>query len=297
MNTETRQDPIAQFRTAIDRMDEQFKAALPAHITVQKFKRTLLTAVQMAPDLLDADRRTLFAAAMRAAQMALLPDGREGAITAFWNKSAGVKQCQFMPMYAGILKLIRNSGELASIDALIVCKNDKFTYHPGIDPVPVHEVDWFGDRGDAIGVYAVARMKDGSTYVEIMNRKQIDQVRQVSRSKDAGPWVTWWEEMWRKTVTRRLGKRLPLSTDVDGVLHDDDTIPFTEAAEASKPEAAPAAAPAEQPAADAPRRPSRLARVAAEAPAPEAPAPDADGVIDPPQGEEPPAADEHESPI
>ncbi|MFN7340386.1 MAG: recombinase RecT [Opitutia bacterium] len=266
-------DPIAAFRQAIDKMGDQFKAALPQHITVERFKRTLLTAVQMTPDLLEADRRTMFAAAMRSAQMGLLPDGREGAITAFWNKSAGVKQCQFMPMYAGILKLIRNSGELSTIDAILVHKNDKFTYHPGIDQVPVHEVDWFGDRGDAIGVYAVARMKTGDSYVEIMNRRQIDQIRAVSRSKDSGPWVAWWEEMWRKTAVRRLAKRLPLSTDLDGVTHDDDT----ELAPIPPAEAPPAPAPADPPPApEAPRRPSRLAKVADQAPPAQPPAPPAD---------------------
>jgi recombination protein RecT len=282
-------DPIAAFRQAIDKMGDQFKAALPQHITVERFKRTLLTAVQMTPDLLEADRRTLFAAAMRSAQMGLLPDGREGAITAFFNKRAGVKQCQFMPMFAGILKLIRNSGELSSIDAILVHRADKFTYHPGVDLVPVHEPDWFGDRGEAIGVYAVAKMKDGSAYVEIMNRKQIEQVRAVSRSADSGPWRDWWEEMWRKSVIRRLAKRLPLSTDLDGVLHDDDTEFPTESAAAPAQVAQP---PADPPPADTPRRPSRLAKVAEQAPPP-APADD-DGVIDMPPG--PPATDD-DSPI
>jgi recombination protein RecT len=286
MSTETqqRQDPMAVFRLAIDKMTDQFKAALPAHITVERFKRTLLTAVQTTPALLEADRRTLFGAAMRAAQMGLLPDGREGAITTFSNN------CSFMPMYAGVLKLIRNSGELSSIDAILVHQKDKFTYHPGIDLVPVHEVDWFGDRGDAIGVYAVAKMKDGSAYVEIMNRRQVDQVRGVSRSKNSGPWTTWWEEMWRKSVIRRLAKRLPLSTDLDGVLHDDDTEFPTEPAQAPAATPAPAEPP---PNADTPRRPSRLAKVAEQAPPPPEPADD-DGVIDMPPA--PPAIDE-DSPI
>ncbi|MFY8038890.1 MAG: recombinase RecT [Bosea sp. (in: a-proteobacteria)] len=289
-DTQQRQDPIAAFRQAIDKMGDQFKSALPQHITVEKFKRTLLTAVQMTPDLLEADRRTLFAAAMRSAQMGLLPDGREGAITAFFNKRAGVKQCQFMPMFAGILKLIRNSGELSSIDAILVHRADRFTYHPGVDMVPVHEPDWFGDRGDAIGVYAVAKMKDGSAYVEIMNRKQIEQVRAVSRSADSGPWRDWWEEMWRKSVIRRLAKRLPLSTDLDGVIHEDDEMFMP-----PEQPAAPAQPLADPPPADTPRRPSRLAKVAEQAPPP-APADD-DGVIDMPPGPPAPPANDDDSPI
>jgi len=259
---------LVEVRTAVEKMAPQFKAALPAHIPVERFVRTTLTAVQTNPDLMEADRRTLFAAATRAAQMGLLPDGREGAIVTFGGK------CSFMPMLGGILKLVRNSGELASIDAQIVYKADKFTYRPGIDLVPQHEPDWFGDRGEVVGVYAVAKMKDGAAYVEIL-------------SKNAGPWSTWWDEMARKTAIRRLAKRLPLSTDLDGVVHEDDELFMP-----PEQPAAPAQPPADPPPADTPRRPSRLAKVAEQAPPP-APADD-DGVIDMPPG--PPATDD-DSPI
>jgi recombination protein RecT len=280
---------LAEIRPAIEKMAPQFKAALPAHIPVERFVRTTLTAVQTNPDLMNADRRTLFAAATRAAQMGLLPDGREGAIVTFGGK------CQFMPMLGGVLKLVRNSGELASIDAQIVYKADKFTYRPGIDLVPAHEPDWFGDRGEIVGVYAVAKMKDGAAYVEILSKKQVEQVRNVSRSKSSGPWVTWWDEMARKTAIRRLAKRLPLSTDLDGALAEDDDLfmpPEQPAATVSQ---------AQQDAVDdtaglapAPKRPSRLQRVAEQAPPPV----DDDGVIDMPSAEPPaPPHDDHDSPI
>ena len=263
---------VVEVRNAIEKMSPQFKAALPSHVPVERFVRTTLTAVQTNPRLLEADRRTLFAAATRAAQMGLLPDGREGAIVDFKG------QCQFMPMLGGVLKLVRNSGELASIDAQIVYRNDKFTYRPGIDMVPQHEPDWFGDRGEVIGVYAVAKMKDGAAYVEIMNRQQVDKVRSVSRAKDSGPWVQWWDEMARKTAIRRLAKRLPLSTDLDGALAEDDELfmpPATETATAQQEASETAAEPAA-------KRPSRLQRVAEAAPSEPAQAQD-NNVIDMPQ--------------
>jgi recombination protein RecT len=262
---------IEEVRGALTKMAPQFKAALPAHVSVEKFQRVVMTALQMTPDLLNCDRRTLFMSATRAAQMGLLPDGREGAIVKFGNNAT------FMPMVGGLLKLVRNSGELASIDAQIVHRNDKFTYRPGIDLVPQHEPDWFGDRGEMIGVYAVAKMKDGAAYVEIMSKTQIEKVRNVSRSKSAGPWVSWYEEMARKSALRKLSGRLPMSTDLDGALHEDDEL-FMPA----EPEQ-----PASEPAAEAPKRPSRLAKVAAQAPAP---GPDDDGVIDMEQA----PADQHD---
>ena len=274
--TETKpKTPADIVRHSLDRMAPEFAAALPPHVDVKKFIRVTMTAVQTTPSLLEADRRTLFAAATRAAQMGLLPDGREGAIVTFKN------QCQFMPMVGGLLKLIRNSGELASIDALVVYQNDKFTYRPGIDLVPQHEPDWFGDRGEMIGVYAVAKMKDGAAYVEIMNKAQIDKVRAVSRSSGSGPWVQWYDEQARKTAIRRLSKRLPMSTDIDGFMADDadEFLPPAEQPIAAAPEPQPAPAPR--------TRPSRLDKVAAQAPVI-----DEDGVIDVPHTDAVPSSTE-----
>ena len=58
-----------------------------------------------------------------------------------------------------------------------------------------------------------------------MSLEQIEKVRSVSRSKEKGPWVDWWDEMARKTVMRRLAKRLPMSTDLEEqVFAKDETL-------------------------------------------------------------------------
>ncbi len=73
-----------------------------------------------------------------------------------------------------------------------------------------HRPDLTSDRGPATLVYAFAKTKDGGTYIEVMNEEEIEKVKNVSKSKDSGPWKTWPEEMWRKTVLRRLSKKLPM---------------------------------------------------------------------------------------
>lgn len=282
--------PVDVIRRELTAMQPQFKAALPSHVSPEKFVRVAMTALQTNPDLQRADKRTLFGSFTRAAQMGLLPDGREGAVVMFGQNA------QFMPMIGGVLKLVRNSGELASLDALAVYASDKFTYRPGMDPVPLHEPDWFGDRGEVIGVYAVAKMKDGAAYVEIMNKQQVEKVRAVSRAGKSGPWVQWWEEMARKTVLRRLAKRLPMSTDLDDALMDEDEsfAPAPVSAETVH-QPAPPADEVKKPAS----RPSRLNRVVEQEPPPEAPAFDNDGVIDvqanPPAFDYPP--EDNDSPI
>jgi recombination protein RecT len=201
--------PMDAMRSTLTKMSPEFQAALPPQINVEKFIRTTLTAVQMQPDLLMADRRTLLGACMKAAQDGLLPDGREAALVIFNSKEG--KKVQYMPMIGGVLKKIRNSGELASISAQVAYSADFFEYELGDEEKITHKPFMGGDRGQVIAVYAVAKTKDGAVYREVMSVSDVEKVRAASRAGRFGPWVDWWDEMAKKTVIRRLAKRLPSS--------------------------------------------------------------------------------------
>lgn len=231
----------------ISSLGPQFKAALPVHIPHEKFVRVLMTALSQNPALAQADRNSLFSACMSAAQQGLLPDGRESALVTFRGKD-GTK-VQFMPMLSGILKKIRNSGELQSISAQMIYKNDKFKYWVDSDGEHLeHEPNLFSDRGESLGVYAIAKTKDGGVYIEVLTSKQINDVKNVSRSKDSGPWAgAFAEEMAKKTAIRRLSKRLPMSTDLDQlVTADDDDAVFEQPVAATQPEQTVVATPAKK---------------------------------------------------
>jgi recombination protein RecT len=203
-------NPVAVIRQNLTAMEPEFKAALPPHIPVEKFKRVALTAIQNTPALVNADRRSLFGSFVRLAQDGLLPDGREAAIVMFGNKA------QAMPMIAGILKKIRQSGEVAKVSAQVVYANDQFVVKYGFDEDVEHIPPALNEpRGEPIGAYATAVLKDGSQLLEVMSLEDIEKVRKVSRAANNGPWVSWFGEMARKTVMRRLAKRLPMSTDLE----------------------------------------------------------------------------------
>jgi recombination protein RecT len=211
--------PVEECRRGILNMQGEFEKALPPQISVDKFIRVVMTAIQGNADLLNSDRKSLFSACVRAAQDGLLPDGREAALVMFKGCAA------YMPMVSGILKKVRNSGELASITSQVVHKADKFRYWVDIEGEHIeHEPVLFGESGELIGVYALAKTKDGAVYIEVMSKQQIEQVRNVSRAKDGGPWKTWYNEMARKTAIRRLSKRLPMSTDLESVIRADDEM-------------------------------------------------------------------------
>ena len=212
---------MESMRGTLTSMSTEFEAALPPQISVDKFIRTTLTAVQMNPDLLQADRKTLLGTCMKAAQDGLMLDGREAAPVIFGGKAG--KTVAYMPMVGGILKKIRNSGELASISAQVAYSNDMFDYQLGDDEKIIHKPLLGGDRGTPIAVYCIAHTKDGAIYREVMSVDEVEKVRKTSRagSYSSSPWATWWDEMAKKTVIRRISKRLPSSADVDAVMQAD----------------------------------------------------------------------------
>lgn len=216
---------MTALRSQLTEMRPQFAAALPAQIPADRFMRTMATAVQLNPDLLECDRKSLLLAGLRAANDGLLPDGREGAFVIFRDNKAKVKRAQWMPMYQGLLKKVRNSGQLATITAEVVYERDSFDYQLGDEPRISHKPA-LGERGKPVAVYAIVRTKDGGVYREVMTVDQIERIRQVSRSgeNEAGPWTQFWPEMARKTVIRRLYKFLPSSTDLDSYLGTRTTI-------------------------------------------------------------------------
>ena len=103
----TEMTPYQSFRYEMEKpaMLEQFKAVLPAHITLDKFKRVCFTAFAgNTEEMQKCTQKSVLGACMNAATDGLLPDGREAAIVRFKDKA------QYLPMVAGILKKIRNSG-------------------------------------------------------------------------------------------------------------------------------------------------------------------------------------------
>lgn len=218
--------PVVEFQHQLDQRSNQFRMALPGHITPERFTRVVMTAVQNNRELLDCDRRSLFNACMKAAQDGLLPDGREGAIVVRWGGKNG-KQASWQPMIAGIRKKVRNSGEIATWDVHVVKQKDVFRFRLGDDPFIEHEPSLEEDPGPTIAVYSIAVLKSGEKSRDVMSIGAIRKIRDEHsdgwRAYKAGkikstPWATSEDEMAKKTLARRHSKVLPMSTDIDDLL-------------------------------------------------------------------------------
>jgi recombination protein RecT len=116
--------------------------------------------------------------------------------------------------YRGLVKLATDSGSVLWAKSEIVRKNDKFVYN-GLNNPPLHEIDNpFDDelRGEMIGVYTLAKTKEGDYLCDLMSKNQIMDIRETSKSKDSkfSPWSTKFEaEMWKKSGLKRASKQWP----------------------------------------------------------------------------------------
>jgi recombination protein RecT len=223
--------PLRKLREQLDTRMEEFSRALPPTIKPDHFISAILTAVQNNQALLLADRQSLWNACMRAAHDGLLPDGREGAIVVYKTKvkdngvEKWIKKAQWMPMVYGIIKKIRNSGEVSVIDARVVYGGDDYRcwIEDGRQRLN-YEASDSPDRNIVRRVFAYALLKTGELMVEELYPNDIEKIRSVSKAKDDGPWVEWWEEMSKKSGIRRLSKRLPMSPQLDDLVRRDDDL-------------------------------------------------------------------------
>lgn len=232
-SAERSKNPIAIFVEELNKYaPATFAPALPDHIPLDRFIRVVQTAVQRNPELLECDRKSLFEAAVLAAQDGILPDGREGVILV--RRSKNGKMASYQIMIQGIRKKARNTGEIATWETYLIHENDDFHIQLGDDP-KIHHVPLFpGDRGAIVGAYSIAVMKSGEKSREIMSIEEIEGIRNRSDGwkafKDgkirSTPWSTDPGEMMRKTVAKRHAKALPLSTDLERVLRREDDEDF-----------------------------------------------------------------------
>lgn len=233
----TTPQPKSQQQIAIvKRKDEisasaaEFAKSLPQTIPTDKFVRTMHTAIQLNPDLAIATLHSVMAGCLKAAADGLVIDNREATLTVYnvkkkdaAGKETWVKEAVYVPMVTGIMKRVRNSGEVSRFNAFVVHENDIFKRTLGLDPTLTHEPN-DENPGKAKGAYAVCLYKDGALDYEYMTAAQILKIG--NETKNANQYDPAkgksFEEWWRKTVIRRLSKRLPMSSDLARVIEHVD---------------------------------------------------------------------------
>lgn len=143
--------------------------------------------------------------------------------------------------YKGLIKIATDTGSVRWAKAELVYANDLFTYK-GVSQPPVHESNPFGDRGEMVGCYCIAKTSDGDYLVETMSKDELYEIRNRSeayksfangKSKQC-PWVDFEGEMCKKTVIKRASKTWPKTMRGDmlqnaiGIINEHEGIDFSD---------------------------------------------------------------------
>lgn len=207
------------------RYSSDFAAVMPSHISAPTWLRVAQASLKTGKR--DNDGRFILevaamnnqgvflSALLNAARLGLEPGTEQFYLTP--RKVKGRLEILGIVGYQGLVELMYRSGAVSSVIAEIVYTGDKFSYQPGRDEKPNHEIDWdASDRGALRLAYAYAIMADGATSkVVVMNKIDIAKVKTSSQGSDSeySPWRTHPEAMWRKSTIRQLAKWVPTSSE------------------------------------------------------------------------------------
>ena len=225
-------------RSIVKRLSDKTKHFLPKDVMLDTFTEFCVMAFETSKDLYLCTEESIEKAINFAARDGLYPDGIDASFT--WRsggkvqgadgKDIWIKVVVYTPMVKGVIKNLIRYSDVATVAPDNVYSNDKISIKKGTNPVVEHEIA-LTNRGEYIGTYCVFTLKDNSQMIEWMSKEDIETVMNSQRpqrpSEDwatknpkwyqealdkhnnwqpTNIWQTWFGEMAKKTVIRRLAK-------------------------------------------------------------------------------------------
>lgn len=226
MGTEIQIADPKQALTFLGELKPQLGAAIAGRVR-EALYCCALTSFQRNPKLLLCTKESVAGSLLMCAQSNLMPDNGLGHayLVPFKNNKTGRYECQFISGYRGLVDIAYRSGQIGSICAEVVREGDHFDYSLGMNPKLEHK-PLANNKGKMLFAYAAAKTRLGEPVIEVMDSDSVLAIK--ARSKSAaygGPWQTDEPEMWKKTVLRRMCKKLPASVlpiEIAGILEQED---------------------------------------------------------------------------
>ncbi len=216
--------PLVQL---IRQYEPDLALALPDGMTPDRFFSTVINLVRATPQLLNADPITVVSSVLLSAQLGLEPGPPMGLSWIIPRRNKGRMEASMQLGYRGLIQLAYRSGQVKRIEAHIIHEGDEFDYKFSrggwvLDwkPEGTPDRDWSH-------VFCVAETILGAEMIEVMSKAEVLAHRD-RYVKDAGKNRAWKEnepEMGRKTVTAKLCRQLPMSSEFRNALVADGSTP------------------------------------------------------------------------
>lgn len=183
--------------------------ALPAGFNKARFIQNTVALMQDNKDLAKYPQAKVVPGLLKGAYLGL----------DFFNKECYLipygQDLQFKIDYKGRQKLVKKYAvrPVDEIYARIVREGDEFSEEvKDNEPVINFKPKPF-NNGKIIGAFAVCQYKDGGAKVEVMSIEQLDAAKRLSKAQTGTAWKFFSEEMYKKTVIRRLCKGIPVELE------------------------------------------------------------------------------------
>lgn len=246
----TQKPVIKDIPTLIQKSVKELEKAVPNCMSAERLCRIALTTVRLNPKLADCTPESFLGALFQSAQLGLEPNVEGQAYLIPYNnkkcikgKWKTVKEVQFQIGYKGYIELFYRHSNAVSLDMHTVYENDSFDFEYGTDPYCRHKPA-LTNRGEVIGYYAIAKMKNGGNLFKFMSKdeciehgkthskcyitreydEEAKQYKEVTPHFDSNsPWAKDPNAMCKKTVLIQIMKLLPKSVELQKAIAMDNT--------------------------------------------------------------------------
>ena len=217
-------DKVTQLNEYLEGKKNSLIKIAPQGTDVDRIIRVAMFEAVKNERLVQCSPSSVYMALAKACELDLVAGGvlHRASLVPMWDKKRKGYNAELWIEYTGLMDLVKRSGEVAHFKAEVVHDNDEFEHSFDLENGEVlRHKKCHNNTGELLLAYAVCFFKDGQRQVEVMRKDQINKIRKSSRSPDSGPWSQHTEEMWRKTVIRRICKYLPLTPKTTAVLQHD----------------------------------------------------------------------------
>lgn len=213
------------FKQMMNRALPSIAQVASKHLSAERLVKIALVARQKTPKLRTCTPESFLLAIMEAAEVGLEPNTplHHAALVPFFNNKTGKNEVQFQAEWRGLVHLAAKGGGLKTARARLVYEADDCHIEEGVERSITHRPNLtVADRGEVVLAYAVAELKDGTVDWDYMTRAQLDKIRAGSKAANSGPWVDHTEQMYKKTIIKRLMNQIPLDLETATAIARDD---------------------------------------------------------------------------
>lgn len=199
--------------------EKEIRLAAPKHLNIERLMG-LAIAARKNPALARCSPASVVEFCMKMAQAGTDRIGAGGMWAVPYKGEMAA-----IPDWRLLIEKARQAKVIKHCSAEAVHEGDVFSYERGLNPNLIHK-PVMTKKGALIAVYCIYTLPDGEKDFVLMTKEEIDDIRKRSKAGSAGPWVTDFEEMAKKTVIKRALKIFEGASPELAQLMDDDNRVF-----------------------------------------------------------------------